>query len=114
MSNLVARLLTAGALIPLLLLAINWQNPIAVWGIVFLATLAGLREFYNMTMPKEPLFERGFAIALGMAFAASLYWYGGEIALATLTGATLLAFLYSLFAYREMESVARRVTAMWS
>jgi phosphatidate cytidylyltransferase len=114
MSNLLARVLTGVALIPFLILAINWQNPIAVWGIVFAATLAALREFYNMTMPKEPLHERGFAIVLGMAFAASLYWYGGEIALATLTGATLLSFLYSLFAYREMESVARRVTAMWS
>lgn len=114
MSNLVARLLTAGALIPLLILAINWQNPIAVWGIVFAATLLGLREFYNMTMPQQPLFERAFGIVLGMAFAAALYWYGGDIAIATLTAATLLSFLYYLFAYRDMDSVARRLTAMWS
>src|SRR5256885_3562363 len=105
MSNLVARLLTTNTLIPLLILTINWQNPIAVWGIVFTATLLGLREFYNMTMPKEPLLERGFGILLGAAFAASLYWYGGDVAIATLTGATLLSFLYYLFAYRDMESV---------
>jgi phosphatidate cytidylyltransferase len=113
MSNLVARLLTAGALIPLLILAINWSNPIAVWGIVFTATLLGLNEFYSMTMPKEPLGERIFGIVVGLGFAASLYWYGGEIAIAVLTGATLLTFLYYLFAYRDMESVARRLTATW-
>jgi phosphatidate cytidylyltransferase len=112
MSNLLARVLTAAALIPLLVLAIRWENPIAVWGIVFAATLLGLREFYNMTMPNEPLVERSFGILLGMAFAASLYWYGGEVMTATLVGATLASFLFYLFLYRDMETVARRVTAM--
>jgi phosphatidate cytidylyltransferase len=112
MSNLLARLLTAGALIPLLILAIRWENPVGVWGIVFTATLLGLREFYNMTMPKEPAYERGFGVALGMAFAASLYWYGGEITIAVLTGASLAALLFYLFLYRDMETVARRLTAM--
>jgi phosphatidate cytidylyltransferase len=114
MSNLAARLLTAGALIPLLIFAINWQNPIAVWGIVFAATLLGLREYYNMTLPKEPWWERGFGVVLGLAFAAVLYWCGGDAAIAALTGAALLSWLFYLFAYRDMESVARRLTAMLS
>jgi phosphatidate cytidylyltransferase len=112
MSNLAARLLTAGALIPLLILAINWSNPVAVWGIVITATLLGLREFYNMTMPKEPAYERGFGVVLGLAFAASLYWVGGDVSIAVLTGCALASFLFYLFFYRDMETVARRVTAM--
>ena len=58
MSNLVARLLTAVVLVPLLIVAIRWENPLAVWGIVYLATFLGLREYYNMTLAKEPE-ERG-------------------------------------------------------
>ena len=114
MSNLLARVLTAVVLVPLLILAIRWDNPIAVWGIVFVATAIGLREFYNMTLASQPAVERYFGVGLGLAFAGAFYWYGGDIALATLTGATLLSFLYYLFAYREIESVARRITAMMS
>ncbi len=112
MSNLVARLLTAVALIPLLLFAINWQNPIGVWALVFIATALGLREFYDMTLPKEPLVERIFGIVVGLGFAASLYWWGGDVTTLALVGATLGSFLFYLFRYREMESVARRWTAM--
>src|ERR1700739_4456962 len=102
MAQLVARVLTAAALIPLLIFAIRWENPIAVWGIVFVATAIGLREFYNMTLAKEPAVERYFGVVLGLAFAAAFYWYGGDVALATLTGASILSFLYYLFGYREM------------
>ena len=35
MSNLAARLLTAAVLIPVLIVAIVWSNPIAVWAIVY-------------------------------------------------------------------------------
>jgi phosphatidate cytidylyltransferase len=112
MSNLVARLLTAVVLIPVLLGAILWQSPLGVWAIVFTATGLGLNEFYKMTLPNEPALERGFGVLLGLAFGAALYWYGGEVVVAVLAGVTLAAFLFYLFRYREMESVARRVTAM--
>jgi phosphatidate cytidylyltransferase len=111
MSNLTARLLTAGALIPILVLAIHWSNPIGVWLIVFAASFLGLREFYNMTMPARPVWERGFAVGLGLVLAATLYWWPAGTG-AALVGVTLAAFLFYLFAYGEMESVAARVTAM--
>ena len=112
MSNLAARLLTAAVLIPVLLGAILWQNPLGVWAIVFTATALGLNEFYKMTMPNEPASERGFGVLLGLVFGAALYWYGGEVVTAVLAGVTLASFLFYLFRYRDMESVARRVTAM--
>jgi phosphatidate cytidylyltransferase len=111
-SNLAARLLTAVLLIPLLVLAIHWQNPIGVWAEVFVATFLGLREFYNMTLAKQPVVERGFAVALGLAFAAAVYWLDGRAVVTTLAGVTIAAFLFYLFAYRDMETVAQRASAM--
>jgi phosphatidate cytidylyltransferase len=114
MSNLAARLLTAVVLIPVLVVAIVWSNPIGVWVIVYLATLLGLREFYNMTLAKEPVSERAFAVVAGMAFAAVEYWFDSSphVLLAALVGITLGAFLFYLFRYREMDTVAGRVAQM--
>lgn len=114
MSNLVARLLTAVVLVPVLIVAIRWSNPIAVWGIVFVATFLGLREYYNMTLAKEPVSERGFGVVIGLAFAAAVYWYDGDarIILAALVGVTLASFLFYLFRYRDMDTVAARVAQM--
>jgi phosphatidate cytidylyltransferase len=113
MSNLAARLLTAAVVVPFLLAAILWSNPLGVFAAVFIATGIGLREFYAMTMPERPAGERVVALLLGLAVTAALYFSSGDgaaLALA-LAGATLATFLYYLFAYGEVESVARRVSA---
>lgn len=114
MSNLAARLLTAAVLIPVLIVAIVWSNPIAVWGIVFLATFIGLREYYNMTLAKEPVLERAFGVVCGMAFAFVVYWFGdaGYLVTGTLTAVTIASFLFYLFRYRDMDTVAARVAHM--
>jgi phosphatidate cytidylyltransferase len=111
MSNLAARLLTAVVVVPVLIAAIHWANPIAVWAIVYLATFLGLREFYNMTLAKEPLSERAFGVLIGMGFGAVVYWCDGapHLILAALTSVTLAAFLFCLFRYRDMDTVATRV-----
>lgn len=114
MSNLVARFLTAVVVVPFLLLAIFWQNPIAWWGIVFVATGLGLREFFNMTMPNQPFIEKAFGVVLGLLFAAALYWdaeIGHAISLA-FAFVTIGAFLFYLARYSSIETVAPRVSAM--
>jgi phosphatidate cytidylyltransferase len=111
-SNLAARLLTAAVLIPVLVVAILWSNPIGVWVLVFIATFLGLREYYNMTLAKEPLLERGFGIALGMALAAAIYWLDSAMLISVLAGVTLSSFLFYLFRYRDMDTVAARVAQM--
>ena len=114
MSNLVARLLTAVVLVPLLIVAIRWENPLAVWGIVYLATFLGLREYYNMTLAKEPVSERAFGVLVGMAMAAVVYWYENSphVILAAVVGVTVGSFLFLLFRYRDMDTVAGRVAHM--
>jgi phosphatidate cytidylyltransferase len=113
-SNLAARLLTAVGLIPLLVVAIRWSNPIGVWGLVYVATFIGLREFYNMTLAKEPVIERGFGIVLGLVLGAVVYWLDAvPMALAaTLAGITIAAFLFFLFRYRDIETVSGRAAQM--
>jgi len=114
MSNLAARLLTAAVLIPILVVAIRWDNPIGVWAIVYVATFLGLREYYNMTLAKEPVSERAAGVVAGMAFAAVVYWYDASphVILAALCGVTIGTFLFYLFRYRDMDTVAARVAHM--
>lgn len=114
MSNLAARLLTAAVVVPVLIVAIRWSNPIAVWTIVYVATFLGLREYYNMTLAHEPVAERASGVVLGMAFAATVYWFEGSphILLAAVAGLTVASFLFYLFRYRDMTTVAGRVAHM--
>ena len=114
MNNLLARFLTAVLVVPFLLLAIFWENPIAWWGIVFAATGLGLREFFNMTMPKQPVVERAIGVVLGLMFAGALYWddsSGLAVSLA-FAAVTVGGFLFYLFRYGEIESVAPRVSSL--
>jgi phosphatidate cytidylyltransferase len=73
-SNLGVRVLTAAVAIPILVAAAICPRPEAVWMLVFAFTLAGLDEFFRMTLPDAPRFERLRAIAAGGAFAAACYW----------------------------------------
>ncbi len=114
MSNLAARLLTAFALIPVLLAAIFWANPLAVFALVFVASGIGLREWMNMMQPQTPVSERAVGVLLGLAFSAQLYFRTGDgvgIVLG-LAGATLFVFIWLLFRYGTVETIAPRVGAL--
>lgn len=116
MSNLAARLLTAAVLIPVLVVAILWTNPIAVWALVFIATFLGLREYYNMTLANEPVSERAFGVAIGMGFGAVVYWCDNSphAILAAIAAVAVASFVFYLFRHRDMQTVAPRVAQMIS
>ncbi len=116
MSNLVARVLTALLVVPFLLGAMFWSNPIATFAVVFVATGIGLREWANMTMPSAPIAERALTVILGLTLSAQIYFCAtdGMGTLLTLTGATVVTFIYLLFRYGEVQTVAARLTAMLS
>jgi phosphatidate cytidylyltransferase len=114
-SNLALRFLTAGVLIPVLVLAIRWENPIGWWAVVSTATLLGLLEFYGMTLAAARRSERVVGALLGLCVGQALYWFegaAGERFAAALAGATLAAFLYYLFRYGNVETAAVRMSAM--
>src|SRR5262249_37612285 len=112
-SNLVLRLLTAVALIPLLIAAIWWDKPYGVFAWVLLAQVTGLREWMKMTLPNEPVATRALGVAVGVGYGASLalcpHPQAGFLGLCAVTA---LGFLYFLFRHGAIETVAQRV-ALW-
>jgi phosphatidate cytidylyltransferase len=111
MSNLALRFLTALAAIPLLIAAINWQNPLGVWLWVLFAQFTGLREWMNMTMPKEPVIDRAFGVVLGLGYGTLVCLVPSErTVLFGLWATTVLGFLYFLFRHGAIETVASRVS----
>src|SRR5262245_45139902 len=93
MSNLAARLLTAALIIPVLLVALFWSNPIGVWLLVVVSTLLALREWFTVTLTDPG--SRWIGIATGLGYAVALYWMTAY-AFVLVTGVVLLAFLSSL------------------
>jgi phosphatidate cytidylyltransferase len=111
MSNLLARLLTAGLLIPFIILAIQWHNPLGVWSLVIAATAIGLREWMNMSNKEGPPVDRWFGVVMGTALAAAFYWLSDRAQLVPVLAsfAVIATFLYFLFRYGAIETVAARV-----
>src|SRR5947209_7347434 len=111
MSNLLARILTAAVVIPFLLLAINWRNPLAVELIVVGAGAIGLREWMMMTQKGRPLGDTLFGVLVGTALLAVLIFLAEVplVAAAATAAATMATFLYFLFRYGDIETVAARV-----
>lgn len=108
LGNLAVRFITVAPLVPLLILAIEWSQPYAVWGIVFAATFVALREYFAMALP-EPAAraERRFGIAAGLALSALAYW-GGAATVLVIPAIVIVPSLYFLFRFKDLETVTRR------
>lgn len=117
MSNLALRFLTAVVLIPLLIAAIQWRLPYGVWLWVLLGQITGMREWVNMTMPREPVADRAAGVVLGVAYGTLLCWLpvlsSQQAMFAAIFGlwaVTIAAFLFFLFRHGVIETVAQRVS----
>ena len=114
MSNLVLRFLTAVVAVPLLILAIQWNEPYGVWAWILIAQVAGLREWMKMTLPAEPAVTRWLGVLAGVAYGNLLCWVpDAHIQMFGLFGVTALGLLYFLFAHGNIETVASRMS-MWT
>lgn len=121
MSNLALRFLTAALLIPLLIAAIQWREPYGVWLWVLFAQVAGMREWVNMTMPKEPVANRAAGVFLGVAYGTVLcampllsHQQALYAAVFGLWAVTIAGFLFFLFRHGAIETVAQRVAYLLS
>src|SRR5258708_39606564 len=103
--NLALRVITVAPLIPLLILAIEWSRPHAVWGIVYAATLVALVEYFGITLDDET--DRRFGIVVGMGLAALAYW-GGAAASIVLPAIVIVPAVYFLFRFRDLQTVVQR------
>ena len=110
--NLAQRLVTAAAVVPLLLLLL-FRGP--AWGffvLVFVATAIASRELYRMTHPEDGA-SQAVLIALSLGVSLVLYQFGADArALLTLVMALVLTGpLVTLFRLGRMESAAMRAMA---
>ena len=105
LGNLALRVVTVAPLVPLLIWAIEWSKPYAVWGIVFAATFVALLEYFQIVGADET--ERAFGIGLGMVLAAVAYW-GGNGAVVILPAAVILPALFYLFRFKDLQTVMQR------
>jgi phosphatidate cytidylyltransferase len=105
--NLIYRIATAFALIPVLVLAINWKDPYGVYGLVSVATMIALREYFLMCL-EDPI-DRVFGIVLGLVLSQLMYWWVPGGYLLALPAAVLIPALYYLYRFRDLETVIGRL-----
>jgi len=105
LGNLALRVVTVAPLVPLLILAIEWSQPYAVWGIVFAATFVALLEYFGIVGGDAT--ERAFGIGVGMVLAAVAYW-GGSAAVVLIPAAVILPALFYLFRFKDLQTVMQR------
>jgi len=109
LGNLASRVLVALVAVPLLALAIYQDSPHITWGLVFVASLIAMYEFFAMTL--EDKTDRLVSLFLGAGAVAALYWLPARFQPGL--SAALLAFMpvtiYYLFRFGEMATVAARL-----
>jgi len=129
LGNLAQRFLVAVVAVPALLLIFGLSRPEPTWGLIFVASLLAMHEFFAMTLPKE---DRGPAVIMGAIACAAFYWFDIASVAATfgrgdvpkpmmtlaLGGSAVAVFvavivpgLYYLFRFRDIPSVAGRYAA---
>ncbi len=108
LGNLAARFAVAIVVVPFLLLAMYQDRPEWTWGVVFVASLIAMHEFFAMTL--EDKVDRYASMAVGAAAVAVLYWVpferGGQ--LLPMFIATVPMGIYYLFRFGDQETVSRR------
>jgi len=131
LGNLAQRFLVAVVAVPILLLLLYYKRPEPTWAVIFAASLIAMHEFFAMTLPKE---DRKAAVVMGALACLAFYWLDfvtvkvyadngalfrhlGNITLAgggttiSLMLAVVVPGLFYLFRFRDIPTVANRMTA---
>jgi phosphatidate cytidylyltransferase len=125
LGNLAQRFLVAVVAVPILLLLLHYHRPEPTWGVIFVASLIAMHEFFGMTLPAE---DRTPALVMGAVASAAFYWldphtmtyapHSRALAGPVLAGSTIAIVLavivpglYYLFRFRDIPSVAGRYAA---
>ena len=114
--------------VPLLLLLLHYHRPEPTWAVLFVASLIAMYEFFAMTLPAP---DRRPALVIGGIACAAFYWldtftlarygnsvpielqrlaFGGGMTVALLF-AVVVPALFFLFRFRDIPTVANRITA---
>ena len=114
--------------VPLLLLLLHYHRPEPTWAVLFVASLIAMYEFFAMTLPAP---DRRPALVIGGIACAAFYWldtftlarygnsvpielqrlaFGGGMTIALIL-AVVVPGLFFLFRFRDIPTVANRITA---
>lgn len=127
LGNLAQRFLVAVVAVPLLLLLLHYERPEPTWAVLFVASLIAMYEFFAMTLPAE---DRRPALVMGGLACIAFYWldalalaryssipielqrlaFGGGMTIALML-AVVVPGLFFLFRFRDIPTVANRMTA---
>jgi len=131
LGNLAQRFLVAVVAVPILLLLLHYDRPEPTWAVIFVASLIAMHEFFAMTLPKE---DRKAALVMGGLACAAFYWLdfvtasvyasngvvfkhlqaitlaGGGVTVSLML-AVIVPGLFYLFKFRDIPTVANRMTA---
>jgi phosphatidate cytidylyltransferase len=126
LGNLAQRFLVAVAAVPILLLILHYDRPEPTWALIFIASLLAMRELFGMLLPAE---DRRPALVIGAISVAAFYWLdpiviqrvydSAPLVIRNLSNegpaiagafAVLAPALYFLFRFRDIPSVAGRIT----
>jgi phosphatidate cytidylyltransferase len=123
--NLASRFLVAVVAVPVILLILYQASPVPTWGLVFVASLIAMHEFFAMTL--EDKTDRSWSLIFGALACAAFYWMShnalhdagvsarwtplADNDMALLVFAVIAPMLYYLFRFGDMATVARRITA---
>lgn len=128
LGNLAQRFLVAIVAVPILIVILYLPRPEPTWALIFGASLIAMHELFAMTLPRE---DRRAALVLGGIACAAFYWlhplalrdpFGVELgarwqrigetgSTVALLAAIVAPGLYYLFKFRDIPSVASRLTA---
>ena len=126
LGNLAQRFLVAVVAVPIILFIFYMNRPEPTWALIFAASLLAMNEFFAMTLPTKDRFP---SLVMGALACLVFYWIDPFVALyydlgereqqiGHLASKPLLLFfvvlvpaLYYLFKFRDIPTVATRVTA---
>jgi phosphatidate cytidylyltransferase len=122
--NLASRFLVAVIAIPIVLLVVYQSSPVPTWGLVFVASVVALYEWFAMTLTDRA--DRLAGLVFGALACLAYFWMSpttleavgvhsarwGALAendFAILVFAVIAPMLWYLFRFGDIETVARRV-----
>jgi phosphatidate cytidylyltransferase len=111
--NLILRLATAAALIPILIALILWQKTYPLALVVHLAVVIGMAEFSWITLREDPPWLRIVGIGLGLGVSGIICWYPQANAIlgAIIVSVLVIAVLH-LIRFENIQTVSARMALM--
>ena len=99
------RWVTALSLIPLLLFVIGFGSEWVFFGLILVASILAINEFYTLVLPIDHRKEKVLGVLLGSLLAYGIYTGESGVVLGFSTLTILFSLIYFLALFRELTSV---------